>query len=41
MRLEMPGKDMHMDLQIYPPENDTKLPFSDVPKIMETPFDKS
>jgi hypothetical protein len=29
--LGMPGRNLHMDHQIFPPENDTKLSFSDVP----------
>jgi hypothetical protein len=29
--LGMPGRNLHMDFQIFPPENGTKLPFSDVP----------
>jgi hypothetical protein len=29
--LGMPGRNLHMDLQIFSPENDTKFPFSDVP----------
>jgi hypothetical protein len=29
--LGMPERNLHMDHQIFPSENDTKLPFSDVP----------
>jgi hypothetical protein len=29
--LGMPGRNLHMDFQIFPPENDTKFSFSDVP----------
>jgi hypothetical protein len=29
--LGMPGGNLHMDFQIFPPENDTKLLFSAVP----------
>jgi hypothetical protein len=29
--LGMLGRNLHMDLQIFPPKNDTKFSFSDVP----------
>jgi hypothetical protein len=29
--LGMPGRNLHMNHQIFPSENGTKLPFSDVP----------
>jgi hypothetical protein len=29
--LGMPERNLHMNLQIFLPENGTKLPFSDVP----------
>jgi hypothetical protein len=29
--LGMPGRNLHMNHQIFPLENGTKLPFSDVP----------
>jgi hypothetical protein len=37
--LGMPRRNLHMDSQIFPPANDTKFSFSDVPYVMETPFD--
>jgi hypothetical protein len=39
--LGMPGRNLHMNLQIFPRENDKKNPFSDVSQLMETPFDMS
>jgi hypothetical protein len=29
--LGMPGRNLYMDLQTFPPENDTKFSFFDVP----------